>query len=185
MSVCKGRFDYIKRGIVGVCAATLLTGIVAAPAFATDFTDGTMTSTVTANTAAIGQISVTVPTTALAGVSDAAGTFTFADNYAFTNNSPLSVSISKVKVTPKSSVNLVASDAADPGDNAINIKATVGTAEVDLAKYVTETSVTGAPAIAKGTHGTIDFTGTIANATKAGVSENLPVADIVWTLTTA
>ena len=65
MSVCKGRFDYIKRGIVGVCAATLLTGIVAAPAFAAVEVSGSTSqevSTPVTIDAKDLQVSVTVPT---------------------------------------------------------------------------------------------------------------------------
>ncbi|WP_455779444.1 hypothetical protein [Gordonibacter pamelaeae] len=180
------RFNYIKRGLVGVCAATMLTGLCAGSAFAdnTEFTDGTMNSTVTANTTAIGQINVTVPTTDLSGVSDRDGALTFG-NYTFTNNSTLGVKVAKMVVTKDAAANLVKADAIT-GDNAINVKATIGTTEVDLADFMVADgdAITAAPTIAKGAAGTITFSGSITNATKAGVSAALPVASIVWTLET-
>lgn len=180
------RFNYIKRGLVGVCAATMLTGLCAGTAFGadTEFTNGTMSSTVTADTTAIGQINVTVPTTDLSGVSDRNGALTFG-NYTFTNNSTLGVKVAKMAVTKDASANLVKADAMS-GDNAINVKATIGTAEVDLADFMVAdgAAITTAPTIAKGTAGTITFSGSVANATKAGVNAALPVANIVWTLET-
>lgn len=62
-----GRFSIIKRGLVGVCAATMLTGLCATPAFAaltegnTATTGGVGTSEVTVKSDI--QISATVPTT--------------------------------------------------------------------------------------------------------------------------
>lgn len=83
------KFTGLKKGIVGVCAATLLTGIVAAPAFAEDFTDPSFVSTdkvytdgatesmvVTAQALSSAQIHATVPTTVKAAVS-ASGDLTF------------------------------------------------------------------------------------------------------------
>lgn len=180
------KFTGLKKGLVGVCAATLLTGVCAAPAFAagTDFTDGTMTSKITANTSAIGQISVTVPTTALQGVSDSSGSLTFGE-YTFTNNSTLKVKVSKMAVTKDTKANLVKADAMT-GDNAINVKASIGTVEADLADFIAAdgAAITGAPEIGSGAQGTITFSGSIANPTKAGAIADLAIADIVWTLET-
>lgn len=177
----------LKKGVVGVCAATMLTGLCAVPAFAEDttFENGTMTSIVTADTTAIGQINVTVPTTALSGVSDKDGALTFGA-YEFTNNSTLGIKIAKMTVTKDAGANLVKADAMT-GDNAINVKATIGTTEADLADYMAAdgSPVADAPTIAKGDSSTISFNGSIANVTKAGVVASMPVANIVWTLETA
>lgn len=189
MSKKIGRFEYVKRGLVGVCAATMLAGMCAVPAFATDGdtkvdSTGTMSTSVAVDTSAIGQINVTVPTAPLSGSADANGKLTFANNYKFTNNSPLSITVTGAKVTVKDSVNLVASTAKD-GENAINIMAKIGTVDVDLANYTTDgVAVDGVAAIAKDAEGTIGFSGTISNVTKLGVDDNLAVADIVWTLAT-
>lgn len=195
MSKNIGRFEYVKRGLVGVCAATMLAGMCAVPAFAageeslpgeaTQTTTGdTMSTTVTANTTALGQINVTVPTAPLSGVADVDGTLTFG-SYTFTNNSTLGIKVTKMAVAKNSGANLVKADAMTT-DNAINVKAKIGSAENDLADFVSAdgVAVAKAPTIAKDGTGTIIFTGSIANATKAGIGENLPVASVVWTLET-
>ena len=57
------RFNYIKKGIVGVCAATMLTGLCAGAAFGTDIKDGATTGTSSVKVTSNIQISATVPTT--------------------------------------------------------------------------------------------------------------------------
>lgn len=195
MSKNIGRFEYVKRGLVGVCAATMLAGMCAVPAFAADegslpsgatqtTTGDTMSTTVTANTTALGQINVTVPTAPLSGVADVGGTLTFG-SYTFTNNSTLGIKVANMKVTKEADANLVAASAMT-SDNAINVKAKIGSAENDLADFVSAdgAAVANAPTIAKDGTGIITFSGSIANATKAGIGENLPVASVVWTLET-
>ncbi|WP_148044602.1 hypothetical protein [Eggerthella sinensis] len=179
------RISNLKKGVVGVCAATMLAGMCAVPAFAEDttFNDGTMTSTVTANTTALGQINVTVPTPDLSGVAATDGTLVFGD-YKFTNHSTLGIKVAKMTVTKDASANLVKADAVT-GDNAINVKATIGTTVADLVDYMgADQAVADAPTIAKDAVSTITFTGSIANATKDGINASLPVASIVWTLET-
>lgn len=180
------KISNLKKGVVGVCAATMLAGMCAVPAFAADetFDDGTMTSTVTADTTALGQINVTVPTTALSGVATTDGTLTFG-SYTFTNHSTLGIKVAKMTVTKDANANLAKAEAMT-GDNAINVKATIGTTVADLADYTAAdgVAVADAPTIAKDAESTITFTGSIANATKAGINASLPVASIVWTLET-
>lgn len=187
MSKKIGRFEYVKRGLVGACAATMLAGMCAVPAFAEDstFEDGTMSSSVSINTSALGQISVTVPTKAFVGVASTDGSIQIG-NYTFTNNSTLGIKISNMKVTADASANLVKADAADPGDNAISVKAKISDTAVELADYtgVDGDVVTGAPTIAKGATGTVELSGNISNPTKSGINSNIKIADVVWTLDT-
>lgn len=85
------RFNYIKRGLVGVCAATMLTGLCAGTAFAAgDFTGetaepgtstqysdgGTATTEVGVQALTGAQVYATVPTSVTAAVA-ADGTLTF------------------------------------------------------------------------------------------------------------
>lgn len=53
----------LKKGVVGVCAATMLTGLCAVPAFATDIKDGATTGSSSVTVETNIQMSATVPTT--------------------------------------------------------------------------------------------------------------------------
>lgn len=144
MSESKGRFQYIKRGIVGMAAATLLTGVVAAPAFAaTGFTDATTTGTtsttkneakteIKAETGDI-QISATVPTTVTAAV-DSNGDLTFPDATAFKISvaaGSWAVKVSDVSVTAEQGYTLATSAAVDQANN-LYLALNNGTADVAL-----------------------------------------------------
>lgn len=125
MSESKGRFQYIKRGIVGMAAATLLTGVVAAPAFAAGSdasgqgspfnAAGSGTSKVEA-TIDDAQVTATVPTS-LPVVIGADGAFSTADNAAIHNTSVFNIHVSSITASPSSGMSLKALDyAALPGD---------------------------------------------------------------------
>lgn len=194
MSVCKGRFDYIKRGIVGVCAATLLTGVVAAPAFAvipdvtpgsaTEITSGTpdAVSTEVKAQAEVAQISATVPTTVIAAV-DSSGSLTFPDNNAFvikaTNASwPVKVSDLKVDVTA-SGYSLKANEAglAAAKDMYLTLGGKALTADVntDAIAGLEQTSANGSDI-------GIAMAGKIYNPSYADVVSGLSLATLKWTL---
>ena len=114
------RFNYITRGLVGVCAATMLTGLCAGAAFAASdgvvgADNGTATSdiTVTNNT----QFSATVPTT-LAFSLNADGTTSAPDNVKITNKSMTSaIHVSKMEISDNT-LSLAASESAMTGNNA-------------------------------------------------------------------
>lgn len=53
----------LKKGVVGVCAATMLTGLCAVPAFATEIKDGATTGSSSVTVETNIQMSATVPTT--------------------------------------------------------------------------------------------------------------------------
>lgn len=103
----------LKKGVVGVCAATMLAGMCAVPAFAAAGdvdVDGNGTTTVKATVDT--QLSVTVPTELTASV-ESDGTLTYANNAALLNKSQLApVHVSAVSVTDKEGV-LVAKTAFD------------------------------------------------------------------------
>ena len=181
----------LKKGVVGVCAATMLTGLCAVPAFAAS---DTVDTTVKLNTSDVAQITVTVPTSDLTGVVDSKGKMTFASNYNFTNTGLLGVKISnlEVKVDPAmTAVKLVdgavfAGESA--GDNALNLTATIGdaAAAVDLSDFV----AAGGAAISDNTIiGTtpvnVKLDGQMKNFTAAGVMGETAFATLTWTVTTA
>ncbi|MCB6312358.1 hypothetical protein [Gordonibacter pamelaeae] len=110
------RFNYIKRGLVGVCAATMLTGLCAGTAFA----DQSATKIYTLDTSAA-QISVTVPTGNAGASLNAAGALTLPD-LVLTNESLAPVYISKVEVSGvNTSINLLTeADYTDATKGAVN-----------------------------------------------------------------
>lgn len=116
MSKNIGRFEYVKRGLVGVCAATMLAGMCAVPAFAAE----RATKVYTLDTSAA-QISVTVPTGDAGASLSKEGVLTLPD-LTLTNESLAPVYISKVEVSDiNSSVNLLTvADYADASKGAVN-----------------------------------------------------------------
>ena len=129
------RFNYIKRGIVGVCAATMLTGLCAGTAFAAE----KATKVYTLDTSAA-QISVTVPTGAAGASLSADGTLTLPE-LTLTNESLAPVFISKVEVSNiNTNINLLTSaDYADATkgavDNATTISMAAGGKTIDLGSF--------------------------------------------------
>lgn len=108
MSEKTGRFEYVKRGIVGVAAATLLTGLCAVPAFAAEG-DDTTTVTVTAPSA---QVAVTVPTNMTATLGDDGQMNAQGDGAAFTyTNTVYGLQIKSLKVVPETGFTI--GDSAD------------------------------------------------------------------------
>lgn len=113
------RFNYIKRGLVGVCAATMLTGLCAAPAFAAsevsesrpvDTGTGVASTEVTALTE-VGNISATVPTKVVLSVAPS-GELTFPTNdfKIHINEGNWPMKVSKLVVAPESAFTLATTD---------------------------------------------------------------------------
>ncbi len=182
------RFNYIKKGIVGVCAATMLTGLCAGTAFADDATkaddSGTMTSAIAVDTQKIGQISVTVPTAPMKAIATVDGEMVFGE-YVFTNNSPLSVQVTKMVFTKEDSINLVKEAGNTSNEMLISATFAEGAAAVNLADCTEEnntTSLPGVSAINKGAEGKISLTGQLSNVTKDIINEDLSIGTVVWTL---
>lgn len=182
----------LKKGVVGVCAATMLTGLCVVPAFAAD---DTKDMTVNLDTSAVAQISVTVPTTPVKGVVDAAGTMTFADNYSFTNTGLLGVKVTKLEVKTDSALNAIklvdeaAYSGESAGENALNLKASIGSmaTPIDLADFTASggAAVADAPVISGATPTNVELTGQMKNFTSAGVTSEAKFATLTWTITTA
>lgn len=128
------RFNYIKRGLVGVCAATMLTGLCAGAAFAavpsipadtSDTTpgahglaDATAKSTVGLDASSVElQISATVPQTIPLGIGADGGLVTPADKVTVKNTSivPLKISGITASKAADSPVDLVAQNTSEAG----------------------------------------------------------------------
>lgn len=135
----------LKKGLVGICAATMLTGLCAAPAFAAvnagaqgtafDAATGEGQTKVQA-TIDDTQVTATVPTT-LPVVVGVGGAFTTATDAVITNTSNYNLHIASIEATPASGITLKASgDTVAAGDaNAVKLSiksAATGATDVDM-----------------------------------------------------
>ncbi|MBC2888797.1 hypothetical protein [Gordonibacter massiliensis (ex Traore et al. 2017)] len=124
------RFNYIKRGLVGVCAATMLTGLCAGTAFALEATNGESTTggglasdASASSTVSLGKddvtanISATVPTTLPVAVAD--GVFTAPTGASITNTSTgYGVKVTGVSILNKNTnLNLIESTGTLAGND--------------------------------------------------------------------
>ena len=197
------RFNYIKRGLVGVCAATMLTGLCAGTAFAeptigsgTSATDpGTngldpvsAKSIVGLNAAEVQlQISATVPQSIPLGISANGGLVTPSDKVVVTNTSivPLKISsITAVKAT-NSPVDLAVKDTSEAGK--VWITLTNGSNVIDLS---TGTTVGDFKLAAKDSTVEFDVAGgmgaltptMLAKIQAANGTGTIDFADVTWTI---
>lgn len=191
------KMSNLKKGVVGVCAATMLTGLCAVPAFAADNEAAT---TLMLDTSQIGQISLTVPTGSVKGAVQVDGvtkalSITFADGnaYSITNTSTLPVKLTNAKVTPDASskINLIASSdfASDTATkNALAMEATYDTEsatnKVDFsAAKDSGANIADAKSIPTGDSISITLTGQIKNPDSSVVqADAFKAFDVVWTV---
>lgn len=189
MSEKIGRFEYVKRGLVGVCAATMLAGMCAVPAFAGsssiepsqwDAVDASNQGKTIVNADVDAQVQVTVPTSFTAAVNPD-GSFLLPNNVALKNTSTLSKAhVSAIAVTEDAGSKLIASAAEATGDN--SVKMTVN--GIDLAapaSFSPDASWEMDRATDASTPGTLPltFAGEIANPSKTGA---IHLFDITWTV---
>lgn len=189
MSKKIGRFEYVKRGLVGACAATMLAGMCAVPAFADgtptapsqwDAVDATNQGKTIVNADVDAQVQVTVPTSFTAAVK-ADGSFLLPDNVALKNTSTLAKAhVSAIAVAEDVGSKLIASAAEATDDN--SVKMTVN--EMDLttaASFTPSASWEIDRATDASTPGTLPltFAGSIANPSKTGA---IHLFDITWTV---
>ncbi len=153
------RFNYIKRGLVGVCAATMLTGLCAGTAFGgtvtgsvssanNNFNDGATAGLADASAStAVGldpsqvdlRISATVPQTVSLAI-DNAGTLVLpSDKISIKNTStlvPLVLKTVSASVPSGAPVKLVASDASPAAGDLILIATPTGGTAIDMSTGV-------------------------------------------------
>lgn len=188
------RFNYIKRGIVGVCAATMLTGLCAAPAFAAaGFTAGTSgTTNVAGGTASTDvkaesdtiQISATVPTTVSAAV-NANGELTFPDATAFkihVNDGSWAVKVSDVAVVLESGYTLANDENVSDANN-LYLAFNNGTSDVALKASSNTDAVSN---LAQATNGASDMgvtmKGKVYGMSYADAFAGKKLVSLTWTL---
>lgn len=125
------KFTNLKRGIAGVCAATLLTGMCVAPAFAGVSVDATGDVDTTAGTAdtvvkvaaETANISATVPTQVTVSVApDGELTFPTTDFKIHVNNGGWPLKVSELGVVPATGFTLSSSDAFSETDSNLFLK---------------------------------------------------------------
>ena len=184
------RFNYIKRGLVGVCAATMLTGLCAGTAFATDaelnattgaYGDGSNTTKVSATVSS--QVSASIPTVVPAYIKTN-GEIQFPNSVVISTDSITAMKITGVKATALGNVTLAA-DTTGNVANTVAMKLTVGSesefgleSAVDAAKDLTTPLV-------KGSDVAIGLNGSISNVTGASTVTALDLVNLTWTITAA
>lgn len=190
------RISNLKKGVVGVCAATMLAGMCAVPAFAADgipgVTPGTSgpvasgtadssSTTVTAKTEAA-QISVTVPTAVTAAVSsDGSMVFPQSSDFAIAaTNASWPVKVSDLKVDVGSSgydLKTSLSEVASSTDLylAIDNKALAADTNTDAIASLKQASANGDPI-------GITMTGKMGAPSYANASTGITLVTLKWTL---
>lgn len=181
------RFNYIKRGLVGVCAATMLTGLCAGTAFAKDASgtkdvsvsgaDGKTGSSAVVLDSADLQVSATVPTTLPITISG--DTVTFPTKAQIVSTGKAGLVVTNVKADQASGVSglILKENGTGLGDNEIYI-AVNGTA-------ITTAGAAPGTAIPFATN--LTFTGDFGKLKGAPLSaiiggSNVKLFDITWTL---
>lgn len=184
------RFNYIKRGLVGVCAATMLTGLCAGTAFAADaelsattgaYGDDSNTTKVSATVSS--QVSATIPTVVPAYIKTN-GEIQFPNNVAISTDSITAMKITGVKAAALGNVTLAA-DTSGSAANTVAMKLTVGgETEFGLEGAVDTAKVLTTPLV-KDSNVAIGLKGSISNVTGASTVTALDLVELTWTITAA
>ena len=180
------RFNYIKRGLVGVCAATMLTGLCAGSAFAAATAQGGETP-VTVDTGNI-NLSVTVPTAPVKASVGADGTFTDVNGGDFVNNSVCGVHVSEIEVKTTGSALILqgATDfdaAANATKNVAKLGASINGVSLDMADYTSKKAPANTISLASNATQGITLSGAVKNLTGATMNEPaLTFVTIAWTV---
>lgn len=161
------KMSNLKKGVVGVCAATMLTGMCAVPAFAgpetvapTDKTEGTASSSVTVLGTDISgvQLSATVPSSVPLLVNVTDGTVSSSDSElkVINTGSTFGLTVKDVKIADAGSTSFV-SEAATPAKGTFNLKVSK-TADGSSATLVTKFSTSLADwTVAKAENSSLQF----------------------------
>lgn len=184
------KFTNLKRGIAGVCAATLLTGMCAVPAFAAAVNpsvttgdlkaDGTAETVINAQIS--GQISVTVPTQMVVAVNSKTGALEFPSDIAIKNMSnAYSVHVVSVKASADSLVSKSAFETSTK-NNAAWLKVGTTSATNDLSSEFTVSDASWDIASATDENGkalALAFDGAVKNV---NTFESFPLTTLTWTV---
>ncbi|WP_278853035.1 hypothetical protein [Gordonibacter pamelaeae] len=142
------RFNYIKRGLVGVCAATMLTGLCAGTAFGATVTPGVNNGAIGAdNTASTvvsaqvdGQLSATVPTSLTVAVKSDDGSLVFPEDkklYIENTSSAYAVHVVSIEATTGTLLNAESAYPSSSAANAAWLKIGTTAADQDLSTKLT------------------------------------------------
>lgn len=176
------RFNYIKRGVVGVCAATLLTGLCAGTAFGLADQPGDTTVTVKTDTL---QYNVTMPATTLAGaLSGTNGDLTLG-NLTMKNDSIFSIQLKNIAVSEDSGIALKTSAlyAAATDKDAAMATIAIDGQNLDLATLKTTSALTTPVYFGTGVEKTIALTGSMKNLSATKITDTpFTFAKITWTV---
>lgn len=195
------RFNYIKRGLVGVCAATMLTGLCAGAAFGDVNVTGGLDVTGTSDTSVVvdkanltgAQISATVPSSAPVSFSVAGGALTGPNTVDFAikdSGSTAGLKITGIAVTDTSSLLESYNESANPTSGKmmmqIGTKTAVDSALANIVDLSASSSASlGQWKIAKGSSLILGVNGKITPndgmLTKIGAN-TLDLFTIEWTI---
>lgn len=182
------KISNLKKGIVGVCAATMLTGLCAVPAFAAsevsesgsvDIGTGAATTVVTALTE-VGNISATVPTKVVLSVAPS-GELTFpTENFKIhINDGNWPMKVSKLVVAPDSAFTLATSDAFSEVDSNLYLALNGTALAADLSEN-TDAVKTLAQSESKAEDFALTMTGKTKGLAYSTTSANL--VTLTWTI---
>lgn len=176
------RFNYIKRGLVGVCAATMLTGLCAGAAFGASAEQ--TSSTVVNVTTPVLQISTNVPTSSAVtlkadGSLDQAGAMSFS-----ATDNPYKLVVKSVKAEAANSFKINAA-ATMTDDNGVSATIQMGD-DASTAFEISEASATAktlANASIESSGLTFKITSLqMKNLTSANVGTSVTPFNLVWTV---
>lgn len=179
------KIEVLKRSVVGVCAATLLTGLCVAPAFAAA-TDKTVDTAVTLNTEAA-QIDVTVPTNPVAVAVGTDGAFSAVSGGKFVNNSLCGVHIASIAFAKTQGSPMTLLDkttyTTSSQNNIASLEATVGTNSLDLGTFASSKAPTDSISFGTGVMKDVTYAGSIKNLTTETMgAPALTFVTVTWTV---
>lgn len=161
------KMSNLKKGVVGVCAATMLAGLCAAPAFGadgtvapTDKTEGTATSSVTVlGTDVSGvQLSATVPASVplLVNVTDGTVASSANELKVINTGSTFGLKVKDVKIADAGDAAFV-SDAATPAKGTFNVKVSKTPSDPDATLVTKASSALTGWTVAKAANSSLQF----------------------------
>ena len=181
----------LKKGVVGVCAATMLAGMCAVPAFAAGSVDATddvdagtgVASTIVKAKSEVANITATVPTAMTVSI-DPDGTLTFPDATHFVigiKAGAWPLKVSDVALTAASPYELATTDAFPEEGSNLYLTMNNGTTDVAL---TADTNTSAVSNLAQ-TAGGAENLGVTMNGKVKGASYNTTASEIVtmkWTI---
>lgn len=176
------KMSNLKKGVIGVCAATMLTGLCAVPAFALGDNSGDTSVTVKTDDL---QYNVTMPATSLAGsLSGKDGALTLG-TLTIKNESVFSVQLKSVAVSGTEGITLKSESeyATAAGKDIAKAQLTINGQNIDLATLATTPALTTPVYLDTAAEETITLTGAMKSLSASKISDTpFSFAKLTWTI---